>query len=146
MLRTILGVLAGVVAMFAVIMAIEAVGHVIYPPPAGMDPMNPAHEAAFAQFVSAMPFAAKAMLAAAWTVGAFVGGFVAAKIARHPRGAAVLIALLVMSGVIGMILRMPHPSWLAAAGLLLPIPVALLAARWARPRLPPPPGSGGGAA
>jgi hypothetical protein len=141
MLRTILGVLAGVVAMFVVIMAIEAVGHVIYPPPAGMDPMNPAHEAAFAQFVAAMPFAAKAMLAVAWTLGAFAGGFVAARIARHPRGAAVLIALLVMSGVVGMILRVPHPSWLAAAGLLLPIPAALLAARLARRRARLPAGS-----
>ena len=141
MLRTILGVLAGVLAMFAVIMAIEAVGHMIYPPPAGIDPMDPAHEAAFAQFVATMPFAAKAMLALAWTLGAFAGGFVAAKIARHPRGAAVLIALLVMSGVVGMILRMPHPSWLAAAGLLLPIPAALLAARLARPKVPSPAGS-----
>lgn len=138
MLRTILGVLAGVVAMFAVIMGIETVGHVIYPPPPGLDPMNPAHEAAFAQFVTAMPWAGKAMLVLAWTLGAFAGGFVAAKIARHPRGAAVLIALLVMSGVVGMIVRVPHPSWLTAAGLLLPIPAALLAARLARPRGPAP--------
>lgn len=132
MLRTILGVLAGVAAMFVVIMAIEAVGHVIHPPPAGMDPMNPAHEAAFARFVAAMPFAAKAMLAAAWTLGAFAGGYVAARIARHPRGAAVLVALLVVSGVVAMALRLPHPTWLTAAGLLLPIPAALLAARLAR--------------
>ena len=134
MLRTILGVLAGVVAMFVVIMGIEAVGHLIYPPPAGLDPMKPAHEAAFAQFVTAMPWPGKAMLALAWTLGSFAGGFVAAKIARHPRGAAVLIALLVISGVVGMAIRVPHPSWLLAAGLLLPIPAALLAARLARPR------------
>ena len=141
MLRTILGVLAGVAAMFVVIMAIEAVGHVIHPPPPGMDPMNPAHEAAFAQFVATMPFAAKAMLAAAWTLGAFAGGFVAARIARHPRGAAVLVALLVVSGVVAMALRLAHPTWLTAAGLLLPIPAALLAARLARHRPPPPDGS-----
>jgi len=134
MLRTIVGVLVGVVAMFVVIMAIEAVGHLMYPPPPGLDPMNPAHEAAFAQFVATMPAVGKAMLALAWTLGAFTGGFVAARIAHHPRGAAVLIALLVMSGVVGMSLRVPHPSWLVAAGLLLPIPAAWLAARLARPR------------
>ncbi len=134
MLRTILGVLAGAVAMVLVIMGIQALGHMVYPPPAGLDPLNPAHEAAFAQFVATMPVAGKAMIALAWTLGALAGGFVAAKIARHPRAAAVLIALLVISGVVGMILRVPHPSWLAAAGLLLPIPAALLAARWARPR------------
>jgi hypothetical protein len=135
--RTILGVLAGLVAMFLVIMGIEAVGHWFYPPPAGLDPMNPAHEAAFAQFVTRMPLNAKLMLALAWTMGAFGGGFVAAKIARHPRAAALLIALVVMSGVVGMILAVPHPSWLTAAGLLLPIPAALLAARIARPRSAP---------
>ena len=103
--------------------------------------MDTADEAAFAEFVTTMPFAAKAMLVAAWTLGAFAGGLVAAKIARHPRGAAVLVALLVMSGVVAMILRVPHPSWLAAAGLLLPIPAALLAARLARPKVPAPAGS-----
>lgn len=134
MVRTILGVLAGAVVMVLVIMGIEALGHMVYPLPAGLEPLNPAHEAAFAQFVATMPVGGKAMLALAWTLGAFAGGFVAAKIARHPRAAAVLIALLVISGVVAMILRVPHPSWLAAAGLLLPIPAALLAARWARPR------------
>jgi len=134
MLRTILGVLAGVATMFVVIMGIEAVGHMAYPPPPGLDPMNPAHEAAFAQFVQAMPWPAKALLALAWTLGALAGGWVAARIARHPRGAAVVIALLVMSGVVAMIIRAPHPSWLAAAGLLLPIPAALLGARLARRR------------
>lgn len=132
--RTILGVLAGLVVMFLAIMGVEAVGHRFHPPPPGLDPMNPAHEAAFAQFVADMPLSGKLMLALAWTLGAFAGGFVAAKIARHPRAAAVLVALVVMSGVVGMIMAVPHPSWLAALGLLLPIPAALLAARLARSR------------
>ena len=33
---------------------------VAYPPPPGLDPLNPAHEAAFAQFVLEMPPMAKA--------------------------------------------------------------------------------------
>ena len=136
--RTILGMLAGVVVMFVTIMGIEAVGHLAYPPPPGLDPMNPAHEAAFAQFVLQMPPMAKAMLVLAWVAGAFVGGLVAAKIARHQNAAAIFVALVVMSGVVGMIMKVPHPTWLAAAGLLLPIPVALLAARLVhRPMLLP---------
>lgn len=137
MLRTILGLIAGLVVMFVVIMGTEYLGHQIYPPPPGLDPTNPAHEQAFLQFIATMPVGAKAILVSAWTLGAFAGGFVAAKIARHPRAAAVLIALVVMSGVVGMILAVPHPSWLTAAGLLLPIPAALLAARIARPRSVP---------
>lgn len=127
--RTILGMLVGVVVMFVTIMGIEALGHLAYPPPPGLDPMNPEHEAAFAQFVSEMPFMAKAMLALAWVAGAFVGGLAAARVALHQNAAAIFVALVVMSGVVGMILKVPHPSWLAAAGLLLPSPAALLAAR-----------------
>lgn len=136
--RTILGMLAGVVVMFVTIMGIEALGHLAYPPPPGLDPLNPAHEAAFAQFVLEMPPMAKAMLVSAWVAGAFVGGLVAAKIARHQNAAAIFVALVVMSGVVAMIMKVPHPTWLAAAGLLLPIPVALLAARLVhRPKLLP---------
>lgn len=136
--RTILGMLAGVVVMFVTVMGIEALGHLAYPPPPGLDPMNPEHEAAFAQFVAQMPFMAKAMLALAWTAGAFLGGLAAAKIARHQNAAAIFVALVVMSGVVAMIVKVPHPGWLAAAGLLLPIPAALLAARLVhRPKLLP---------
>lgn len=137
MLRTILGVIAGVVVMFGVIMGTEYLGHQVYPPPPGLDPMNPAHEQAFMQFIATMPVGAKAILVAAWTLGAFAGGFIAAKIAQHPRVAAVIVALVVMSGVVMMMIRISHPSWVGALGLLLPIPAALFAARLAKPRAIP---------
>ena len=90
-----------------------------------------------AKIMLAMPDAAKAIVVVAWGVRAFAGGWVAAKIARqHPRIAAVLVAAMVMAGVIGMVLQMPeHPLWMAALGLLLPIPAALLGAKLARPRV-----------
>jgi protein-S-isoprenylcysteine O-methyltransferase Ste14 len=88
------------------------------------------------RIMATQPVAALALVVAAWVVGAFLGGWVAARIARaHPRVAAVLVALVVMAGVVGMIVQMPlHPKWMSVLGLLLPIPAALLAARLARPR------------
>jgi hypothetical protein len=127
--RTILGMLVGVVVAIAVIMLVEMLGHSVYPPPPGLDPTDPANEAAFAAFVAQMPLGAKAMLLLAWLLGTFTGALVAAKIARHQTAAALLVALVVMSGVVGMILKIPHPGWLSVCGLLLPIPVALLAMR-----------------
>lgn len=127
--RTILGMLVGVVVAVAVIMVVEMLGHSIYPPPPGLDPTDPANEAAFAAFVAQMPFGAKAMLLVAWGLGTFVGALVGAKIARHQTAAALLVALVVMSGVVGMIMKIPHPTWLAIAGLIVPIPLALLAVR-----------------
>ena len=131
--RAILGVLAGLATMFVVIMGIEYVGHMVYPPPPGLNPMVTEDLSAI---MAVQPVAAKAFVVVAWVVGAFAGGWVAAKISRsYPRAAAVIVALMVVLGVVGMILQLPgHPRWMAALGLLLPIPAALLGARLVRPR------------
>jgi MFS family permease len=128
--RALLGVLAGLVVMFVVITAIEYVAHQIFPPP-GLDPRNPADLAAV---LASQPVAGLAMVVLAWVCGAFAGGWLAARISTvWPRAAAVIIALVVMSGVVGMIVQLPaHPKWMSMLGLLLPIPAALLAARLAR--------------
>lgn len=76
-----------------------------------------------------MPFAAKLLVLVAWVLGTFIGALAAAKLARHQTAAALLVALVVLSGVVGMIMKVPHPTWLSVAGLLLPIPVSLLAVR-----------------
>ena len=132
--RAILGVLAGLATMFLVIMGIEYAGHMVYPPPPGLNPMVTEDLSAI---MAVQPVAAKAFVVMAWVVGAFAGGWVAAKISRkYPRAAAVIVALMVVAGVVGMILQLPdHPRWMAALGLLLPIPAALLGAKLAGPRV-----------
>ena len=119
--------------MFVVIMGIEYLGHTVYPPPPGLDPMVTQDLSAI---MAAQPLAALAFVVLAWVAGAFAGGWVAARISRsHPRAAAVIVALMVMAGVVAMIVQLPdHPRWMAALGLLLPVPAALLAAKLARPR------------
>lgn len=131
--QCVLGVLAGLVVMYIVIAGIEYGSHLLYPPPQGLDPKDTANLAAI---LAAAPFAALAMLVLAWVAGAFAGGWVAAKISRAwPRTAAVVVALFVLLGVIGMILIVPnHPTWVAILGVVLPVPMALLGARLARPR------------
>ena len=127
--RTILGILAGLVAMWLVTWSIEYAGHALYPPPPGLDPRDTAQLGAI---LATAPTAALSLLVAAWSLGAFAGGFVAAKIARHPRVAAVIVALVTVLGVVAMIFLVPgHPAWVAVLGVLLPIPLALLAARLA---------------
>ena len=135
-LRAVAGVLVGLLVMFCVIMGIEYAGHQVFPPPAGLDPMNPQDLSAI---MRSQPVLAKAVVVLAWVCGAFAGGWVAARIARDwPRVVAVLIALTVMAGVVGMIFQLPdHPKWMAVLGLLLPIPAALFAACLARRRPTP---------
>ena len=127
--RTLLGILAGLVSMWLVTWSIEFASHALYPPPPGLDPRD---TQSLGAILAAAPFAALAMLVGAWLLGAFAGGFVAAKIARHPRAAATIVALVTVLGVVAMIFLVPgHPVWVSALGVLLPIPLALLGARLA---------------
>jgi len=126
--RTLLGAVAGLISAVVTIMLIEFAGHQVFPPPPGLDPMVTED---MARIMQSLPPGAAVFVVTAWVIGAFDGGFVAALIARngHPRAAAVVPALMVMAGVVGMIVKMPgHPLWMAVVGLLLPIPAALAGA------------------
>ncbi len=124
--RTILGMLVGLVMMWLTVTALEFLGHTVFPPPPGLDPTNPEH---LQQIIAEASVGSLAMLVLGWVAGTFVGGWVAARIARHTRAAAIAVALFVMASVAGMMVIIPeHPGWVATLGLLLPIPVALMAA------------------
>ena len=133
--RTVLGVVAGLATMFVVILLVEWLGAQAFPPPDGLDMGNPE---ALATAMAQMPLGALAVIVVAWLLGAFAGGWVAARIAgQHPRVAAVIVALAVVAGVVMMVLSIPHPLWMSMVGLLLPVPMALAGARLARPRATP---------
>jgi len=123
--RTILGAVIGIVVAMLTITLVEWAGHQVYAPPPGLNPMVADD---MARILALQPFGALLFVVAAWALGAFEGGMVAALVAREnrPRIAAVVPALVVMAGVVGMMVMMPsHPRWMAVAGLLLPIPAAL---------------------
>jgi hypothetical protein len=123
MLRTILGIILGVIAMMISVSGIESIGHMLYPPPPGLDP-NDLNQ--LDSIVATAPVGAMAMLVAGWCLGTIIGSGIAARIARHPRVAAVIVALVVISGVVGMAFLLPsHPTWVAVLGTLLPVPLAL---------------------
>lgn len=77
MLRNVLALLAGILAMFLVTWGLEALGHIAFPLPSGLDPRDPAQAQAFARYLATMPLGAQAALVLAWSGGAFAGGFVA---------------------------------------------------------------------
>lgn len=129
MLRTILGIILGIIAMMISVSGFESIGHLLYPPPPGLDP-NDLDQ--LDSIVAAAPVGAMAMLVAGWCLGTLIGGGIAARIARHPRVAACVVALVVITGVVGMAFLLPsHPTWVAVLGIALPIPLALLIAKLA---------------
>ena len=124
-MRIVLGVVAGLATAFVCIAAIEFVSHMILPPPPGFDLTNPAHAE---RLMDVMPPAAIALVAAAWFVGALLGAAVANAVARRSL-AGWIVALLVICGGVWTMIAIPHPIWMWALGILLPLIAAWLAQR-----------------
>jgi len=123
--RTILGILAGLVAAWVTMSLCEFASIALHRPPAGADLRDPQ---ALAAHIAAAPMSAMLVVLVGWTLGAFIGGWIAARIARHPVAAALVIGILMVLGVVANSMLIPHPRWMTIAGVLLPIPAARLAA------------------
>jgi hypothetical protein len=80
--RSLLALLAGLVAMALTVLVVESAGQMVFPTPPGTDPHD---HAAMRAVMASMPAMALAFMVVAWALGAFVGGFVAAKVAREHR-------------------------------------------------------------
>ena len=130
--RTILGILAGLVVAWLAMTICEFASLFLHRPPVGLDLRDPQ---ALAAHIAAAPLSAMLVVVVGWALAAFVGAWVAARIARHRRAAALVIGLLVLAGVIANIAMIPHSLWMTVAGLALPLPLAWLAARIASPRV-----------
>jgi hypothetical protein len=135
MLRTAFAFVSGLFASMIAITFLElANAKLLFPPPPGMDFTNARQVDAF---VASMPASAQALLVFGWSAGAFVGGGVAARIAeRHRLAVALAIGALVAVGVVVNAAGIHHPAWVTAAGVLLPVPLAWLAA-WLVQRMGP---------
>lgn len=132
--RTILGILVGLVVAWLAISVCEFASLFLHRPPPGLDLRDPQ---ALAAHIAAAPLPAMLVVVAGWVSAALLGGWVAARIARHRRVAALVIGALVVLGVVANNLMIPHPLWMTIAGIALPIPVAWFAARLVRAKAMP---------
>ncbi len=130
MLRSILAVLAGLVAAWLTIMLFEFASMRAFPPPPGIDVHDPVQ---LTQLITQMPVAALGLVLAGWVVGALDGGIVARLIARR-RVPVIIVGAAVALGALLMVTMVPHPMWMTIAGVLLPIPAALFGAWLVRGR------------
>lgn len=130
MLRTLLAIVVGLIAAMLLIFGVEAAGLMMFPPPAGLQINN---EADLANLVAMSSTGKKVSVVFGWALASLFGGWVAARISRlHPRFAAIAVGLLIMLGTVMNAMVIPHPAWMNALGLLLPVPLALLGARFAK--------------
>jgi pimeloyl-ACP methyl ester carboxylesterase len=125
--RSILGIIVGVALAMFLIVGIEYLAHVLFPPPAGLDPNNADD---LAQILAQMPAPGFLVIGIAWGLGAFVGGWGAARVARRaPETHIAIIAAVVLVGAIWNMLRIPHPVWFWVVAIALILLGALGARR-----------------
>lgn len=113
MIRHLAAPIAGIVCGAAVVAAVEAVGHALFPfaPPRNAEP------AALRAAMASAPLGALISVLVAWWLGAFAGAWTAVKIApgRPTLHAAIVAGVLLLATVTNLIM-LPHPWWMAVGG------------------------------
>jgi len=123
MIRNIAAVLAGVVTAFVLILVVEKLGHLIYPPPADLDFSDPE---AIRPYMATLPFVALLFPMIAWVVGTFAGSLLASKIGTaNPLLFAGIVGGLVLAATIANLIMIPHPVWFSIVSL-----IAIAASAW----------------
>jgi len=129
--RTIAGIVAGIVAAFATIWALEMVHHLVYPIPGNvrltdMDRLR--------EFTRSLPLVSQLFIAGGWLLGTAVGGSVAALVSRREGTILVVAALVAIAGLLN-VLWLPHPLLLQIASVAAPALGVLIARALVRGRL-----------
>lgn len=131
LVRSVLAVLAGLMAAFIAIMVVQQLSAMLYPWPAGADPTDPA---VLKAFISTLPPGAFLIVLLGYLLGALSGGYLAARLAPSRRSLhAGIIAVLLLVASIMNLTAIPHPTWFMGANLIIVAAAPLLAARLAEP-------------
>ena len=129
MLRNVLAFVIGVVTAFVTVMLVDKVGHIVYPPPAGLDFSDPD---AIRPYLATLPIGAFLFILASSVVAAFDGTLVACLIGTvKPRVFGSVVGGFVFAASVANFIAIPHPLWLALATLVGVILSTLLAMRLA---------------
>jgi hypothetical protein len=115
-LRKALAVVVGIGVAFGLVAAIEAIGQVIYPPPAGVDFTRPDQVRTYMQ---GLPVGAFLFVLTAWTLAAFGGGVAAAVVARErPMLYAGIVGAAVLAATAVNLVMLPHPTWVVVGAVV----------------------------
>lgn len=132
MLRKILGAIAGGVAGIVVIMAVQALGHMLFPPPADINLADPD---VLAVSMNRIPLGSKLFVVLAWFLGPLAGGIIGGRIAKA-RWASWAPGGLTALGLVANAFAIPHPAWMLIGGAIAIAAATFLADRFGAPRGP----------
>ena len=123
--RNIVAAVVGVLVAGLVVGVVEMAGHAAFPPPEGLDITDPADQA---RIMLEIPLAAKLAVLLAWFLGALAGAWTARKIGVDRWPSFVVIGLMII-GSLWTTQMFPHPWWMVAGALVLPIIALGIAAK-----------------
>ena len=122
-----MAVVFGIVVAVVLIIAIEALGHAVYPVPDGLDLTEPE---ALQAYVMDAPIAALLFVLGAWLVATLVGGLLACFIAKEsPLVYSAIIGSLVLMGTVINLISIPHPLWFSITSVLAIIATIFVTSR-----------------
>ena len=134
MLWSILAVLMGAVVAVMLVAGGEAIGHLIFPPPADVKKLfdDPAalqslmkDRAALSAVMEKLPPGSLVVVIMAWGVAAFGGSWLAAwYAARHSRvsvGHGIAVGIILLLATLANLMSFTHPIWMWVGGIALVI-------------------------
>lgn len=122
-LRFVAAVVAGILASLLLVIGVELIGAVAHPTPEGF--VGTAEE--MNMHVAGIPHWVLAVSVVGWGVTAFVGTWIANRIGG--RGAAMVIALLLLVAAAFNVISLPYPTWFKAGAVPVILAGAALAVR-----------------
>lgn len=115
MLRDIGATVAGLAVSIGVIMAVQTVGHSIWPPPESLD-WNDAE--VIRTYTSQLPFLALLFPIVSYFLGTLAGPLVASRIGTlKPIVYIGIIGIVLLAFTIANLIQIPHPAWFSIAAV-----------------------------
>lgn len=123
-IRKAISVVAGMVAGFAVVTAVELFSTAVFPPSEALDIQN---RVDLAQYIDSLPTAAFLFVLAAHFLGSFVAGFTCVAVSRSGwMTGALFVGGVILAGGVANLFIIPHPNWFRIVDVLVYLPAAWL--------------------
>ena len=115
MLRDIGAIIAGLAVSIAVIMAVQMVGHTLWPAPDGL---NWNDTEVIRTYTSQLPFLALLFPIVSYFLGALAGPYVACRIGTaQPLLMVGVIGLVLLAFTVANLIQLPHPVWFSVSAI-----------------------------
>lgn len=126
--RLVLSIIGGVVVAFVIVFLGDMLSQSLAAS-AGPAPTDMTDRAAMEAYVSGLPTAVFVVMLATWTVAAFAAAAFAARFAQRGVWPGWIAAALFLCATAANLFLIPHPMWMAIAGVVLVVAGGWLGAR-----------------